>query len=238
MPQTLDHLMHDKPLNLPGVRPDNHDLKPLPQLILDRRATQSFLPDPVPPEYLEAILHLAAQAPSGYNLQPWRFIVVQNAANKQRLQKAARNQGKISEAPVVIITIGLKQESRDSIRDVLEEGARRGAGNPAEIDQRAKGAVELLDRITMPVWVSRHVMVAFTTMMLAAKAYGFDTAPMEGFDPDAVRREFDIPADAEVIALLALGKRRGPDKVYPGRYGLDHLVSRERYGQPWHPAED
>lgn len=49
----------------------------------------------MPDEYLEAILKFAAQAPSGYNLQPWRFIVVRDKANRERLQKAAYNQEKI-----------------------------------------------------------------------------------------------------------------------------------------------
>jgi nitroreductase len=52
--------------------------------------------------------------------------------------------------------------------------------------------------------------------MLAAEAYGFDTAPMEGFIPDAVKREFAIPDEAEVVALLAIGRGADPDKAYPG----------------------
>jgi Nitroreductase family len=61
-------------------------------------------------------------------------------------------------------------------------------------------------------------MIAVTTMMLVAEAYGFDAAPMEGFDPAKVKTEFGIPNEAEVVALLAIGHAEGPDKVYPGRF--------------------
>ena len=71
------------------------------------------------------------------------------------------------------------------------------------------------------------------TMMLVAEAYGFDTAPMEGFDPAGVKREFELPDEAEVCALLAIGRAAQPDKVYAGRFELDRIVYSERYGEKW-----
>jgi nitroreductase len=82
-------------------------------------------------------------------------------------------------------------------------------------------------------WLNRHTMIAVTTMMLVAESYGFDTAPMEGFDPEAVKREFGIPAEEEVVALLAIGHAEKPEKVYPGRFPLEQIVYSERYGAPW-----
>jgi nitroreductase len=45
---------------------------------------------------------------SGYNLQPWRFIVVRDKEHRKRLRKAAMDQEKLSEAPVVLIAVGMK----------------------------------------------------------------------------------------------------------------------------------
>src|SRR6478736_981486 len=90
----------DKPTQFPTTQVNGAPLKPITQVLQDRRATQHFKSDPVPEEYLEAILKFAAQAPSGYNLQPWRFVVVRERENRHRLQKAAMNQSKVSEAPV------------------------------------------------------------------------------------------------------------------------------------------
>ena len=80
--------MVEKPTDFPRRRADGGELRPLPDLLLHRRATRSFKPDPVPDEYLRAILALGTQAPSGYNLQPWRFIVVREAPYGGRFELA------------------------------------------------------------------------------------------------------------------------------------------------------
>ena len=50
--------------------------RPMREVIAERRATTSFDGSPVPDDVLSAILNAGMEAPSGYNLQPWRFIVV------------------------------------------------------------------------------------------------------------------------------------------------------------------
>lgn len=225
--------MQDQPQHYPRTQPDGSPPKPLAQVLLDRRATSHFEPDEVPKEYLTAILEFAAQAPSGYNLQPWRFVVVRDAANRQRLQQAAFSQPKVGEAPVVVIFVGMKQEWRDRADEVFREGAARGAGSPANVAKYQQGALDFLDTLPMDVWVNRHTMIALTTMMLVAESFGFDTAPMEGFDAAAVKREFSIPEEGEVVALLAIGKLRSPDKPYTGRFELNRIAFSEKFGQPY-----
>ena len=70
-------------------------------------------------------------------------------------------------------------------------------------------------------------------MMFVAEAYGLDTAPMEGFDAAAVKREFAVPEEAEVVALLAIGYGKGEDKPYGGRFELERVVFAEKYGRGW-----
>jgi len=225
--------MEDQPKSFPTTQVGGAPPKSLSQVLLDRRATGHFLPDPVPAEYLNAILKLAAQAPSGYDLQPWRFIVVQDEDNRKRLQKAAFNQPKVAEAPVVVIAVGMKEDWKRRVDEVFQEAAQRGAGKLENVEAYKKGALDFLATQPMDVWVNRHTMIALTTMMLVAEAYGLDTAPMEGFDAAAVKREFGIPDEGEVCALLAIGKAKLPDKPYTGRFPLDRIVSAERYGTPW-----
>jgi nitroreductase len=225
--------MQAKPAHLPMTQVDGKPLKPLPQVLLERRATQHFKPDEVPEEFLKAMLELAAQAPSGYNLQPWRFIVVREREARERLQKAAFNQAKVSEAPVVIIALGMKEDWKRRADAIFAEGAQRGAGDPQKVEEAKAGAFKFLSTLPMDVWVTRHTMIAFMTLLLVAEAYGFDTAPMEGFDAAAVKREFSIPDEAEVVALLAIGRAQEPDKAYPGRLPLREFVYQERFGQAW-----
>lgn len=223
----------DKPTSLPAAQPSGQPLKSLIDVLLDRRATSHFEPDPVPDVYLNAILALAAQAPSGYNLQPGRFIVVRDAENRKRLQAAAFGQPKVAEAPVVVIALGMKEDWKRRAPDVFREGSERGAGKREHVERALKGALDFLNTLPMNVWVNRHTMIAFTTMMLAAEAYGFDTAPMEGFDAAAVKREFGVPDEAEVVALLAIGKMKPPDKPYTGRFALGDFVYSEKFGAAW-----
>ncbi|MGB8508958.1 MAG: nitroreductase family protein [Pyrinomonadaceae bacterium] len=225
--------MQDQPTDFPATQPDGSPLKRLTDVLLERRATGEFTGEEVPQEYIDAILKFGAQAPSGYNLQPWRFVVVRDAEARARLQQASFNQPKVGQAPVVIIAVGMKEEWKETADEIFQEGARRGAGNPDTVEQYKQGALGFVSSFDPALWVNRHTMIAVTTMMLVAEAYGFDTAPMEGFDATAVKREFGIPEEGEVVALLAIGRAKEPDKAYPGRFPLARIVSGERYGEAW-----
>ena len=225
--------MQDKPTSFPTTRPDGSPLKPLPEVLLERRATSSFTDEEVPEEYLNAILALGAQAPSGYNLQPWRFVVVRDAENRRRLQQAAYNQPKVGEAPAVVIAVGMKEEWKARADEVFREGAARGAGSADTVESYKRSAFQFISSMDAALWVNRHTMIAVTTLMLVAEAYGFDTAPMEGFDAAAVKREFGIPEEGEVVALLAIGRAARPDKPYTGRFELSRIAYAESYGEAW-----
>src|ERR1700735_3914560 len=77
--------------------------KPLSQAIAERRASPSFDESPIPDADLLKILQAGLHAPSGYNLQPWRFIVVRSPEQKKRLRAASFNQAKVEEASVMIV---------------------------------------------------------------------------------------------------------------------------------------
>src|SRR6201746_2915051 len=96
--------------------------KSLAQAIRDRRATPSFDGAPIPAEDLRQILDAGLHAPSGYNMQPWRFVVVQSPEQKKRLRAASYNQGKVEEASAVIVACG----HADGWRKGLELLRQRG----------------------------------------------------------------------------------------------------------------
>ena len=221
--------MEQKP-DLPHRGRNGAPLKPLTTLLIERRATAGFTDEPVPDDILRAILLAGAQAPSGWNLQPWRFIVVRDSATRNRLQRAAFNQAKVGEAPVTIVAFGSMAQTRRLKHDIFIDGARRGLGEESSVEELEHRADRFLASIEPAIWLNRHIMIAVTTLMLTAEAYGFDTAPMEGFDPEAIKRELELPADAMVAALLAIGVARTPDRPYPGRLPLAEIAFGERYG--------
>jgi nitroreductase len=71
-----------------------------------RQSIRRYRKDPVPEKDLERIMDSARRAPSGSNLQPWRFIIVREEATRQALRQIAKYNQWVEEAPVVIAALG------------------------------------------------------------------------------------------------------------------------------------
>lgn len=207
--------------------------KPLGRAIADRRSTSSFDGAPVPADDLKRILDAGLLAPSGYNLQPWRFVVVRSPEQRKRLRAASYNQAKVEEASVVIVACGDADGWRNGdLEEMLRLG--REGGMPENYAEQAKTNIPeyLSNHPDLQVWLTRHVMIAFTTMMLMAEALGYDTAPMEGFEEERVREVLRLPLSYTVVALLAIGHARGPEKFSGGRFNMARTVFGEEYEKP------
>lgn len=202
--------------------------------IAQRRATRHFDPSrPVPVEVLKQMLHFARLAPSGYNLQPWRMIVVRSASNRQKLQACAHGQAKISEAPVVLIVLGYLKPHQTDLDAVVALQHELGLLSTEAAAAVRSTAPRSIDRMGNPaVWATRSTMLAAAMLMIAAESLGVASAPMEGFDPDKVKEAFGVPDDHTVCCLIALGFP-AEHKPFPGRFDLDHFCYEEHFGQPW-----
>jgi nitroreductase len=209
-----------------------------PEAIARRRATRRFDPDrPLPDAVLKQALHLATLAPSSFNLQPWRFLVVRSAANRQRLRACAHNQPKVTEAPVVVVVLGYHTPHRSHLGPMIDRMRALGVVTPeaaAELRARAGHAMERVpDR---SLWATRSAMLAAATLMIAAESLGVASAPMEGFDAAKVKEAFGVPEDHTVCCLIALGYA-AEAKPFPGRFGLADVCFDEHFGGPWHLGE-
>ncbi len=80
--------------------------KTLSQAVLNVAPLPSFDGAPIPDADLKKILEAGLHAPSGYNMQPWRFVVVRTEEQRRRLRGASFNQPKVEEASVVIVACG------------------------------------------------------------------------------------------------------------------------------------
>src|SRR6185437_3393408 len=142
--------------------------KTLSEAIAGRRATPSFDGEPIPPEDRQQILDAGLHAPSGYNMQPWRFVVVQSPEQKKRLRTASYNQGKVEEASAVIVACADTAGSRKDIDLMLQQG--REGGMPESYAAQARTSVaNFLSSFSsdqMHGWLNKMVMIAFTHMML------------------------------------------------------------------------
>jgi len=208
--------------------------KTLTQAIEERRATPSFDGTPIPAEDLHQILEAGLAAPSGYNMQPWRFVVVQTPEQKKRLRGASFNQGKVEEASAVIVACGDADGWRRDIDLMLQLG--RSGGMPESYAAQARNSVSnymlSFNADQMRGWLNKMVMIAFTHMMLMAESMGYDTAPMEGFEQDKVHEVLKLPLSYWVVALLGVGHLKGDDKYFGGRFDMAHTVFGEEFGKP------
>ena len=215
--------------------------KPLSEVTRERRATPSFESIPVHEADLKKIIETGLAAPSGYNLQPWRFVVVRDAEQRKRLREAATDQAKVEEAPVVIVACGDKDGWRNGdMEEMLRISAEHGFSDSARQERTRQAVTRFLGGTPgdlggvapdFAMWVNRHVMIAFTHMMLMAEALGYDTAPMEGFSESKVRSLLKVPDSVRVVALLAIGRLKGPDKPFAGRFPMRRIVFAEEWGR-------
>ena len=210
----------------------SHKEKLLSAAIEERRATPSFDGEPIPDEDLKRIIEAGLSAPSGYNLQPWRFIVVRTPEQRRRLRAAAFNQAKVEEASAVIVACGDKDGWRTDTEEMIRMGRENGMSENYAAQARANIPGYLENHPNLTAWLNRHVMIALTTMMWMAEVLGYDTAPMEGYESEKVCAVLRLPLSYEVVALLGIGHLRGLDKFYGGRFSMQRTVFDEEYGKP------
>ena len=208
--------------------------KSLAQAIRERRSTPSFTGEPIPSSDLRQILDAGLHAPSGYNMQPWRFVVVQSPEQRRRLRAASYNQAKVEEASAVIVACGDRDGWRKDLDEMLRLG--RAGGMPESYAAQAGNSVPAylssFSEDQMTGWLNKQVMLAFTSMLLMAEVLGYDTAPMEGFEQQKVCETLKLPMSYWVVGLLAIGHLHGPDKFDGGRFAMTHTVFGEEFGKP------
>jgi nitroreductase len=81
------------------------------EAVRSRTSIRSYKPDPVPDDMLNRILEAGRLAPSAKNYQPWKFIVVKDAAVRAALVPACRGQGFVGQAPVVICACAITEQA-------------------------------------------------------------------------------------------------------------------------------
>jgi len=80
-----------------------------------RKSVRRFQPTPLSAEQVQKIFNSVRMAPSVDNLQPWRFIIVNDEDTKRQLAAASGSQKWIAEAPLVVVACGLLDEAQGMI---------------------------------------------------------------------------------------------------------------------------
>ncbi|MEW5804815.1 MAG: nitroreductase family protein [bacterium] len=200
------------------------------QAIKERRSINFFeIGQEISDEKIKELLEISNLAPSSFNLQPWKLIVVRNPERKRILRRCAFNQRKVEEATAVFIIIadpGCLEENLDKVMDNWEElGYMKPEARKGYIDmiQNLYGSQNSLKRKFFAI---KNASLFAMNLMITAKGMGFDTHPMDGFDEDSIKKEFDIPPDKVVPMIIAIGKLRSGVTLLPRAYRrkIDNFV--------------
>jgi len=193
-------------------------------IINNRRAVNFFDPGKkVPEKALKEMIELAAKAPSSFNLQPWNLIVLKEPEEKMRLQKLAWNQPKVSEAPVTLIILADRngwQKGHPTVEHNFNEMVKSGAMSKEQYQWFLDACQNLYgsNKERQQAFAAKNTGFFAMALMLAAKSLGLDTHPMDGFEHDDVRREFNIPDNFWIPLLLAVGYFRNDKTLQPPKW--------------------
>lgn len=178
-----------------------------------RKSVRKFIPGHViKQEEITSMLEEATSAPSSSNLQPWRFLVIQDQELKKKINLFSFNQEQIETASAIIAVIG-DTEMYHHIDEIYLSNLAAGNIDEEHVQiqiQNAKGSyphASLEARRNIATFDAGLVSMQF---MLIAKAKGYDTVPMGGFDKQQFAESFGLESRYEPLVLIALGKAASP----------------------------
>ncbi len=205
------------------------------QTIKERRSINFFEPGKeIPDDKLKELLEIANLSPSSFNLQPWRVIVVRDPERKKVLRQCAFNQPKVEEASAVLIMIADPRGLEDNLERVLDSWLELGYLRPEMREtyvNMAKNIQSTEDSVKRKIFAVKNTALFAMNLMLAAKGLGLNTHPMDGFDEDCIKKEFDIPEDKIIPMLVAVGYLRSGITLLPRafRRNIEEFVRFEKY---------
>jgi len=196
------------------------------QAIERRRATKAFDPEQrIGEAEITQLFSLVKLAPTAFNIQNWRFVLLQDPELRRQVRAAAFGQPQVTDASLlVVLTADLKAWEKEPRR------YWRDAAQPVQdailpmLDGYYRGREQVQRDEAM-----RSCGIAAQTLMLAAQELGYDSCPMDGFDFDAVGKLINLPADHVVAMFVAIGKATQPAHPRSGPLGLDEILIRNRF---------
>ena len=197
------------------------------QLASDRRSVRRFADTPVPAEVVTAALRAAHLAPSSNNLQPWEFHWVRrSSAHRDAAVESCLSQPAAATSSDLVFFIGRPDKCGERAAALQAHfEAENNEGTAAYYRDSVGPNVAAMAPATRAAWVDKSVALAAAQFMLAVKAAGFDSCPMEGLDPVKVRALFGLPQEATVTMAISVGEGI-PEGIYGPRLRFplaDHL---------------
>lgn len=196
------------------------------EAIRQRRAVKHFDPNHrLTSDELNLLLDVAAQAPSSFNIQHWRIVNVTDPALRVQLREAAFDQAQVTDASLLfVVCTDIKAWEKDPQRYWVNAPQEAQDILVPWIHPFYDGKDQLQRDEAM-----RSVGLILQTLMIGAKAMGYDSCPMIGFDIEKVGQLVNLPKDYAVGAMLVIGKGLTPAWPKPGFIPSSDMVVENRF---------
>lgn len=189
-------------------------------LLLQRKSIKQYDANyEVTEEQLRELLTYAAAAPSAWNLQHWKFLVIHSEEAKQKLLPLAYYQSQIKDSSATIIILG-DVKANENAPEVFKH--LEGTDVYTNLLNQINGAYAQ-DNYGLE---AAHHNTAYAAMqlMIAAEAMGLSTNAIGGFDPQGIIDAFNIDASKYLpIVLITVGQKASEGRS-TARFDLDQLI--------------
>lgn len=226
-----EYLNKSKELNIPFEKPKVLNDTDFITVAKERRSVRQYDAEYVmTEEEIREILEIAIQAPSSSNLQPWRFLVIQDKQTQQELLPIANNQQQIVDSSAVIAVLADIEGYKNAERiygELVDKGIMKNEIKEPYVASIMHNYGNFSAEKALSVAMIDGGLVSMQ-IMLAAKAKGYDTVPMGGFDEAKFVDAFNVPENFKPVMLISIGKgtKAGFEKV---RLPLDTILTWNKY---------
>lgn len=197
------------------------------EAIYARRSVKAFDPGHrIGAQDERKLLEAAMQAPTSFNIQHWRFVVVRDPGLRRQIRAVGNDQAQMTDASLLVIVAA-------DVRAWAKDPARYWRNAPKEVAALLVGWMgpfhegrEWLQRDE----AQRSIGMAAQTLMLAATAMGYQSCPMIGYDLEAVGKLVNLPEDHVLGPMVAIGRGVKAPWPKPGQLAYDEVVVTDRFG--------
>ncbi|CAM4050921.1 NAD(P)H nitroreductase [Bacillus manliponensis] len=181
------------------------------EIVTGRRSIRKYNPNvKISKEEMTEILTKATLAPSSINMQPWRFLVIDSAEGKATIAPLAKFNGSQVETSSAMIAVFGDLNNFEYGEEIYSKAVELGY-MPAEVKEQQmvqiKAYMSTVSKEVMRDTVLIDGGLVSMQLMLAARAHGYDTCPIGGFEKDKIAEAFGLDKDRYVpVMLISIGK--------------------------------
>lgn len=191
-----------------------------------RRAVKHFDPEhKMSEEEIKKLLSYAMLSPTSFNIQHWRFVIVQDKELRKKIREVAWNQPQVTDSSLLIVLCA-------DVKAWEKNPERYWRNAPEEVRNFVVPAIDSFYRGREQVQrdeAIRSCGIVAQTIMLVAKAMGYDSCPMIGFDFEAVAELINLPEDHVIGMMIAIGKATKPPWPRAGQLSYEEVVIIDKF---------